>query len=372
MSNFPVDVLNFNTNITLDDICREEGMPMAGSAFVTAFPLVTNSNVLDVNFRAPGALGGITPNFFPVIKTLRILSNIDIRIGMRVDNAGSNVFKGDNDNTTPTSYTRVNTVIHLKANVVYELRDTNLLNFGYMGLITFVNTQFLTAENRTIDLSVDWSGFSITKNTDISANKVMLGVGDSIMFGTGAGYFEDLAQEPYFQNVKKSLIEKGYRVRGVNKAISSMTSSSICRAINWGFYNVRAADLILIVIGANDADNLGAGGLGVVANQTIFTNNINYIINFFNKRFPDAKILMCGSTPSSINATETRIETGRAIIQQCVTSFNKDNVKYLSLATAFDRTNTANYLPSDTIHPTAQNDIANVIKARLLALNWFQ
>ena len=364
-------VLKTTNDISLDDICREEGMAMSGFSNTSGLTLTSvGQNIATIYFDQNSSYP-VLSNFFPAIKHITFLSNRAITLGIRVDNTASNAFRGANDNITPNGYTRINTQIALQANVRYTLNHP-LLQFGFTSPVTLVLMGYDNTDSTPLTLNVEYAGYSITKNTDITADKVLLWIGDSISYGTGSGSFEAGTQEPFAQQVKKSIIERGYRFRLINKSQSSMTTSSIVQAIKWGYYNVRQADFICIMIGANDANNLGSGGLSSSTNQTIFQNNIDYIITYFNKRFPNAKILMLGSTPSSDNTTEARIATSRTIMQARVTAYANNNVKYVNLGSSFDRTNSANYLSADTIHPTAQNSIASAIITGINSLLWFQ
>lgn len=373
MANFPV-INQRNIN----DICLAEGIPQAfGTSVTTASPasgadLFITNNLLNLTY-------GLGPNFMFYTTSFTILATRDITISLRVDNITNRKFRGPNDQLIPNSYSRINKPINLKANERYTIKD-NI--FQILGWDLNLHVVCLDSVGTPVTISVDMFGYNLTKNTNIFASKQLLWVGDSISNGAGSISFEGVTtptptqsstanQEPFAQQVKKNLINKGYDFWLTVKAQSSMTTDSVVQAIKWGYYDMANPDLIVIMIGANDAYNLGVGGLSVTANQTIFLNNITFINNYFSKRFPNAKILWLGSTPSANTTDEARIEIGRSIINSYITGLNNSNIKYYSLATVFNRTNTANYLASDAIHPTAQNAIATAINNFIDTTNWY-
>jgi lysophospholipase L1-like esterase len=373
MANFPV-INQRNIN----DICLAEGIPQAWALNTTTASPVVGTDLIAYDFQNNGAYT-TSPNFTAYITGCSIMASRDINISLRIDNIANRKFRGPNDQLVPNSYPRINTSINLKANERYYIKDNILQIFGY-----FPNLSITCTDNvgTAVTMSVNIFGYNITKNTNIFASKQLLWVGDSISNGTGSVHFESVTspnptqsstpnQEPFAQQVKKYLINKGYDFWLTNKAQSSMTTDSVVQAIKWGYYDMANPSLIVIMIGANDAYNLGVGGISVTANQTIFLQNITYINNYFIKRFPNSKILWLGSTPSNNSTDEARYEIGRGIINTYITGLSNSNIKYYSLASAFDRTNTANYLTSDTTHPTAQNAIALAINNYIDSTNWF-
>jgi lysophospholipase L1-like esterase len=374
MANFPV-INQRNIN----DICLAEGIPQAFNFSNTVSTPTNGTDLITATTFSNVGSFGLNSNFMFYPTSFTIISSRDIQISFRVDNVANRKFRGPNDQNVPNSYTRINTAIQLRANERYTIKDNIFQNFGFDPNIYVVCTDTI---GTAVTISVNFFGYNLTKNSNVFASRQLLWVGDSISYGTGSTSFENVTttnptqsstanQEPFAQQIKKNLINKGYDFWLTNKAQSSMTTDSIVQAIKWGYYDMSNPNLIVIMIGANDAYNLGVGGLNVSANQTIFLNNITFINNYFLKRFPNSKILWLGSTPSATNADETRIEIGRGIINTYITGLSNTNIKYYSLATAFDRTNTANYLTSDTIHPTAQNAISIAIQSFIDTTNWY-
>jgi len=374
MANFPV-INQRNIN----DICLAEGIPQAFSGTsTTATPtlgtdLLTTLNIYNQNNY------NIGPNSMYYITSFTIIASRDINISFRIDNITNRKFRGPNDQIVPNGYPRINIPITLKANERYTITDNVFQILGWdQNMYIVCNDAIGTA----VTISVNLFGYNITKNTNIFASRQLLWIGDSISFGTGAISFDNVTtptptqsstanQEPFPQQVKKYLINKGYDFWLTNKAQASMTTDSVVQGIKWGYYDMSNPSLIVIMIGANDANNLGSGGLSVSANQTIFLNNITFINNYLIKRFPASKILWLGSTPSATTSDENKIEIGRGIMNTYITNLANPNIKYYSMATAFDRTNTANYLASDAIHPTAQNVIATAINNFLDTTGWY-
>lgn len=375
MGKFPVQ-----TQRTIEDICLTEGVPMAWAAnTTTASPSIGTDLVVLTTFESGTGSYGTGPVYMSYITGLSIMASRDIQISLRVDNIANRKFRGTNDQTTPNSYPRINTTIALKANERYFIKDNILQMLGFPSNIYVVCADSV---GTSVTINLNMFGYNLTKNTNLYASRQLLWVGDSISNGTGSVHYENVTsdnptqsstanQEPFSQQIKKNLIYKGYDFWLTNKSQSSMTTDSVVQAIKWGYYDNSNPDFIVIMIGANDAYNLGVGGLSVTANQTIMLSNITFINNYFSKRFPNAKILWLGSTPSSNSTDEAKIEIGRGIINTYITGLNNNNIKYTSLASAFDKTNSANYLTSDTIHPTAQNLIASTIQTYIDSTGWF-
>jgi len=374
MTKFPVQ-----TQRTIQDILLSEGIPMAWMQNTTTSSPVLGTDLqsFSLNFQTGNYVTSAC--FMPYITKLTLRATRDILISLRVDNAASRKFRGYNDNVVPNGYSRINTDIFLKANEIYTIDNNNIQMFGWLHNFTVTCKDSV---GTPVTFYTNIFGYNITKNTNVNSSRQLLWVGDSISYGTGSMEFESITsanpvqsstanQEPFTQQVKKSLIYKGYDFWLTNKAQSSMTTDSVVQAIKWGYYDNTQPEFIIIQIGANDANNLGSGGLSNSTNQAIFLSNITFINNYFSKRFSSAKILWLGSTPSADNPTEANIAIGRGIMSTYITGLNNPNIKYNSLATAFDRTLPANYLSADTIHPTAQNSIASNIQNHINSLNWY-
>lgn len=375
MGKFPVQ-----TQRNIQDICLTEGIPMAWQYnTTTASPILgTDLQLFSLNSQTGSFVTSAC--FMPYIHKFTIRATRDILISLRIDNVANRKFRGFNDNVIPNGYPRINTDIFLKANEVYTIDNNQMQIFGWLHNFTITCKDSI---GTAVTFYTNIFGYNITKNTNINASRQLLWVGDSISNGTGSIEFENVTsgnpsqsstanQEPFTQQVKKSLIYKGYDFWLTNKAQSSMTTDSIVQAIRWGYYDNTTPEFIIIQIGANDANNLGSGGLSNSTNQAIFLSNITFINSYFSKRFPSSKIMWLGSTPSADNTTETNIAIGRGIMSTYINGLANQNIKYNSLVTAFDRTNTANYLSADTIHPTAQNSIATAIQTAINSFGWYQ
>lgn len=368
--NIPVSIINSPQN--LDAIAIKEGTPISVWQSFSNITLTGPGQTLgDIRLDQTGAFP-VPPAFFPYIKKVTFMASRDVRISVRTFNTPSTIFKGVNDNVTPNSFTRINETFGLKAGVKYSI-DSTLFYWAWMTPITIVVTGYDTSDTSTLTLDVNFDGYSVSKNPDMYAPNTALWIGDSITFGTGSDHLENTPDREHFSlQVTRFLREKGYRFKACNKGVSSATSSSLMQAKKWGFYEINQASLIIVMIGANDANNLGSGGLGNITNQNIFRSNIQSMISYFQKRYKGANILMMGSTPSADTPTENLIQVSRNILQDVVTTLNLPYIKYVSLANAFDRLNPANYLPSDTIHPVAQNAISAAIINYLSTLNWYE
>lgn len=374
MSRFPV-----STQRDINEIILTEGVPFGLSKKDTIASPTNGTDLTNFSFVTGTGAYQVLPWGGVFISKATITATRDVAVSLRVDNVATNKFAGVSDNVTPNSYIRLNFNIDLKAGIPYVIDNNQMQLFGYLPNLVIVCRDSV---GTAVTIETAFLGYHITKNANIKATRQMLWVGDSIANGTGSQFFESVPavpgaqsstpnQEPFTQQVKKSLIYKGYDFWLTNKAQSSMTTSGVVQAIKWGYYDNTTPELIVIQIGANDANNLGSGGLSVTANQTLFLQNVTFINNYFSKRFSNAKVLWLGSTPSSDNTTEDRIIIGRGIINTYITGLSNPNIKYNSLVSAFVRTNTANYLTSDTIHPTAQNNIAAAITTFINTTGWY-
>lgn len=360
---------------TLQQIAETEGEHWSFQTYAEGLTTLTaGQNLVAANYYA-GQSWTLPTNAQPYFTSFYLYCNRDLVVSLRTDDVTGYKFKGDNDNLIPNSYMRINTRIALKANVPFKIDKEMMMSLGWPGQLAVVLISYDTTDSpatHPVNIYVNAFGYLIPKLTDVSANLAVMWMGDSITRGTGSTPIEqNNSAEHYSLQVTRSLKQRGYRFRPILKAQSSMTTSSQIQAMKWGYYDAERADLIINMIGANDVYNLLPGGLTNTTAQATYKANLTTLIKYNLALYPNAKILMLGTTPSHDDAQEAITITSRTLMQQVVTTINNPNVKYGSLATAFDRTNTANYLPGDNIHPTAQNAISAAIMTIIDGTGWY-
>jgi lysophospholipase L1-like esterase len=215
-----------------------------------------------------------------------------------------------------------------------------------------------------------FSGMKMTADLNFNANKVIMWIGDSVTRGSsiggsalvgggGAGSNLQTAVKPtdhYAFQVRNNFQRRSIDCRLVLKAMGGFNSIDMNACINEGFLDIEKADIIFYQLGINDA----IAGSGIVSNDT-FSQNLNAVIDFRLRKFPNSKLVFLGPTPLNNNTNETRLVELRTIMASKAST--PDNIYYLSLESSFDRTVLTNYNLNDGIHPNIASNIlvANVI-----------
>jgi lysophospholipase L1-like esterase len=141
---------------------------------------------------------------------------------------------------------------------------------------------------------------------------------------------------------------KGVRLRVINKSVSGSTTSDHELRRAAGVYDFPHVDYLHYQLGTNDA---GAGTSSPVAQS-----NLAATIAWKQQRYPNATLVVYGSTPRENSTFETNLIAIRTAQAAAVTAAADPKVLYTSLASAFDRTNSANFAGSDTagdrVHPS--------------------
>lgn len=354
---FPVNITNNEKRYSsdLNDFFIREGMPWAQAA--TATVTTPSGGLLLGNITGTGGAYSIRPTDSTYIKRIVVRSSRTIKVQITTS---SQPYKGSNDYTNPDTYNRLNLIFTVYANTPYEISDHKVTQLGYDENIYFSLMGYDSGDTNPIIFSAEAYGYAIAKDRDITADNVVMFIGDSITAGAGGNAFEATNasnEEVFSQQVKRSLIMNGYRFRMCNKGVSGITSSGVVKCIKWGYYDIDKCDLIVCMIGTNDPYNVAGGGIAG------YMNDIKYIINYKKARYPNAKLLMVGMPPVYVGNTTQNAGFAimRPAVQTLVTQINDPNISYVSLENAFDNTLTSNFLPSDTVHPTRQNNMANII-----------
>lgn len=187
-------------------------------------------------------------------------------------------------------------------------------------------------------------GFMIYDDLNFAADKTLLVIGDSILNGTAGITNKSKSMEwltrGYFQ-------AQGKNVRVINKSVSGSTTSDHEARRAAGVYDFPQVDYLHYQVGTNDA-----GAISAATAQA----NAAAMIAYKQQRYPNAKMVVWGSTPRENNTSETALALIRTAQAAAVTAAADPKVLYCSLATAFDRTVTSNFAstdtPGDRVHPS--------------------
>lgn len=217
----------------------------------------------------------------------------------------------------------------------------------------------------SINSSAIVSGIRMTADLNFSAKKVMMWIGDSIVLGSSMGgssyssYLNTATSvsplDHFAFQARNKLQTKGVDCRLVIKAMGSHTSKQMGYWIKQGWFDIDQCDCIFYQLGVNDAT------LGTTDAE--FTAEINRLIDFRDRKFPNAKIVLVGDTPLNNSTSEARLAQLRTI----KASFANSGIKiyYMDLSSSFDKTTLTNYTSSDGIHPNIASNllVGNVISS---------
>jgi len=221
-------------------------------------------------------------------------------------------------------------------------------------------------------MQVYFSAIKMTADLNFNADKVIMWIGDSITRGSsiggsalvgggGAGSNLETAVKPtdhFTFQVRNNFQRRGIDCRLVLKAMGGFKSTDMNAAINEGFLDIEKADVIFYQLGTNDASATSA-----VVSDATYSANLDAVIDFRLRKYPNAKLVFVGATPFNDNTAEARLVQLRTIMAAKASTPN--NIYYVSLESAFDRTVMTNYNASDGVHPNIASNIlmANVINS---------
>lgn len=189
------------------------------------------------------------------------------------------------------------------------------------------------------------SGIGVYDDFNLTADKVALWIGDSVTNDT-TGITSKITS--YHWLLRERLRALGYDIRFINKSISGTTSVDHEKLRAYGTYVFPQVDLICYSLGVNDAGN-------AVPTAT-YTANLNALIAWKKSRYPNATLLIFGTTPLENNTSETAAVALRSAASSAVTSAADSKIRYCNLGAAFDRTQgTTVYTTTDSagsrVHP---------------------
>jgi len=206
--------------------------------------------------------------------------------------------------------------------------------------------------------SITMSGYFVTADLNYNAKKVALFIGDSIMRGTTMGstpytsYATTLTStspmDHFAFQVRNHFQQRGEDLRILIKAMGSYSAREMGYWLKNGWLDVPQADIIFYQLGVNDSTK------GTTNQQ--FTDEMNRLIDWRNRLFPNSKLVLVGPTPLNNTTNETTL-AGYRSIQSSLANIN-NNIYYLDLSNSFDRTVITNYTASDGVHPNIANNIS--------------
>lgn len=211
---------------------------------------------------------------------------------------------------------------------------------------------------------------SVTNDLDIDANKVIFLTSDS----RGKGNFATVGtwnrDDLYIFQLKKYLWKTQDTVRVCNKSYAGRASDLVTYMIKNGDCDLPQIDLWIYDHGVN---NVTAAGYGQ-SNIDAFSADIDEVIIKKQERYPNAKLILMGSTPLNNTTNESRLAVLRTIVNDKVTLARNNGdstIYYLNLQNTFDGTILSNYYNNDGIHPTISNHtlIYNKIKDFIISNN---
>lgn len=253
----------------------------------------------------------------------------------------------------------------LKQAVITATAVSFKVNLMVRGLLNGNSNVTLNVRNNMTAGSVDYygavsaSGYRITDDLDLSAPKVVMFAGDSLLNGTGPTKTATMWAFLF----KKKLRDLGTRARVCLKTVSGSTTGEHEAMRAAGYHDIAKVDLGVYALGVNDA---GAA----VADATYLVNLTAYW-EWFSKRYPLATLVVCGVPPLENNTSETRAAGLRTTASTYVASIASPRLRYINFGTAFDRTVSSNYVGTDTpgsrVHP---NDTGHGAMATLFNAAW--
>jgi lysophospholipase L1-like esterase len=233
---------------------------------------------------------------------------------------------------------------------------------GYIGNLGI--TEVLTGTPR---LRGTINGMSITADLNFGADKVIMWIGDSVARGTTIGgtifdatgnYATAVSPFDHFAfQVRNHFQRRGQDVRLVNKSMGGYSSVTANGLVKFGWYDIDQVDCIFYQMGINDTS-------GTPTSDTVFNANLDNIIDLRDRMYPNAKIVFVGASPLNNNTQETALINFRTLMSNKADV--NDNIYFVSLASAFDRTVLSNYTSNDGVHP---NIASNTLMATAIN-NW--
>lgn len=319
--------------MSLQDRLSTEGYPYTSTAAVNGITVANNTSL------GAFTLPGLTRAFWIDSIIVSSNKNMAIQIGMSANYIGGGSYPFFTEVIVGPGSTTVIPVRQFFRPAGYTT-STGSVSLGGASVRNLIDADGTNTYTR-----ISIVGSSIADDLNFGAEKVLLHIGDSIS-GAGTGPTSKVKQ--YDWQTLNYFKDKGHDVRMVNLSVSGSTTQDHERLRQYGTYDLPKVDFIAYSLGANDAS---AGN-----SSALVKSNIAAMIAHKKARYPNAKMIVYGSTPHENNTNETNAVALRTAASEAVTEAADSKVVYLNLGGAFDRLVASNYASGDAagnrIHPS--------------------
>jgi lysophospholipase L1-like esterase len=228
-----------------------------------------------------------------------------------------------------------------------------------------------TQAGTAVKIGSTFSAIRMLNDFNFNAPRKIYWMGDSITAFTANA----IGNRNYYQFQVRDWCAKKYAqgFRLTQKAWGGKTSTSFNNLLTYGSLYVDEPTLIFYQLGVNDSSQ----SIGT----TLYRSNIDNMIAYKKAFWPNAIMVFLGSTPTQQTLRNTNLDAYRTAMAASVTAAADPNVKFLNLATSFDRTATPSTIwatsdvpatNTDCLHPgtlISHTGIANTITSYLDSLN---
>jgi len=187
-------------------------------------------------------------------------------------------------------------------------------------------------------------GYRVTDDFDYGANRVILFIGDSVGEGSGASAKETTLMWQIRQWYRET---QGVRVRVVNLCNGGSNSSQGEAKRLDSLFDLDQVDMIVYNHGINDSNSSTL--------PSTYTGNIQKMITWKQKVFPNAHMLIQGITPIEDNTRNGYAEVLRSASATLIENTNDPLITYVETKNSFDRLNPSFYtvtdVPGQRVHP---------------------
>lgn len=222
-----------------------------------------------------------------------------------------------------------------------------------------------------VKVGLTFSSIRMLNDFNFNAPRKIYWMGDSITAFTA----NPIGNSNFYQFQVRDWCAKKYGqgFRLTQKAWGGKTSTSFNNLLVQGSLYVDDPTIIFYQLGVNDSSQS--------VNTTIYRSNIDNMIRYKKAFWPNAIMVFLGSTPTQQTLRNTNLDAYRTAMAASVTAAADPNVKFLNLATSFDRTATPSTIwagtdvpatNTDCLHPgtlISHTGIANTITSYLDSLN---
>lgn len=211
-------------------------------------------------------------------------------------------------------------------------------------------------------VSYDVSAYRVNADVNFNATYVVYALGDST--ANPGGYIGEVGGHMHSVAVK-SMNDGGGDYRLTTDQMSGKTSSHLIDSLKDGMKIIPQANLILFQHGINDAFQ------GTTDEE--WGDNLDYMIWWRDRNYPDAKLVFVGATPISNNAPDKQVRLAELAAIQATKADASREVYYFGITDylvanypEFDYTSES-FNFSDGVHPThASNKLYGLILGRYL------